>query len=477
MIPPANENFEDGDGMCSNMYMRATSHPTPCVHCRLPKLHGDFEDNEAPTTIDLIRSFDLEPETYTPGVRVARVDVSGSDVSGSNISDSDADLAIPLEPVPPPRLPRPLQVLSPGTVVGKNYKIDRRIEGGTMGEVYAAQHMGLGKRVALKVIGSSISESDIAIRRFTMEAQALARIQHPSIVAVEHIDELPDGRPYFVMEYLQGESLHARLLRGNIPLPQALDILDQMAQALEVAHEKGVIHRDLKPANTFLVTGKELTVKLIDFGLAKLLSDKAGDSDIDQSAERSESGVAVGTPLYMSPEQARGPHVDHRTDIYALGCIAYELVLGVRPLPHAQTTLALYTAHLHGTPLQPRSIWPKIPPALDRILFAMLAKDPDHRPTLTEIRSVLAGLHISTAPRHGTTLRVRTPKRTLRGVMIAATAIGALATGAALGFIIASKPQRASATTRELKRNNMSPAPLETHGRPITEERSWSHGH
>lgn len=245
--------------------------------------------------------------------------------------------------------------LPPGSVVEDTYEIDARLGAGAMGEVYAAHHMKLGKRVAIKVIGQRLSDDDAAIERFAMEARTLAQIQHPAIVAVEHVGELSDGRAYFVMEFLRGESLFERLQRGRVALPEALRILDQMARGLDAAHGEGVTHRDLKPENTFLVhlPGEPPAIKLLDFGLAKLAAGHAAAAD--RRAERTQSGAAIGTPMYMSPEQMRGPDVDHRTDIYALGCVAYEMVLGQPPFPQAHTAPELYAAHLHEAPPLPMS--------------------------------------------------------------------------------------------------------------------------
>ena len=331
--------------------------------------------------------------------------------------------------------------LPPGSVVGDTYEIDARLGAGAMGEVYAARHVVLGKRVAIKVIGQRLSEDEAAIERFAMEARTLAQIQHPAIVAVEHVGELADGRAYFVMEFLRGESLFERIQRGRVPLPEALRILDQMARGLDAAHGEGVTHRDLKPENTFLVhlPGEPPAIKLLDFGLAKLAAEHA---DVDRRAERTQSGVAIGTPMYMSPEQMRGPDVDHRTDIYALGCVAYELVLGVPPFPHARTVPELYAAHLHEAPPLPRSIWPEIPPPLDLALFAMLAKDPAYRPTLAQVRAVIADAREAAPSQRAATEFVRPiAVKPRRGAFaIAAVVLIALVGGITIGTRVRTQP-------------------------------------
>ena len=331
--------------------------------------------------------------------------------------------------------------LPPGSVVGEIYEVDAKLGAGAMGEVYAARHMKLGKRVAIKVIGPRLSEDAAAIERFAQEARTLAQIQHPAIVAVDHVGELADGRAFFVMEFLRGESLFERLARGRVPLPEALRILDQMARGLEAAHAHGVTHRDLKPENTFLVhlPGEAPIVKLLDFGLIKLAA------DVDRRAERTQSGVALGTPMYMSPEQMRGPDVDHRTDIYALGAVAYELLLGSPPFPHARTVPELYAAHLHESPPLPRAIWPEIPPQLDLALFAMLAKDPAHRPTLAQFRAVIADVRTSTPSQRAATEFVspRATKPQRRRFAIAAVVIVALVGGITIGTTVGKRPSEA----------------------------------
>ena len=318
----------------------------------------------------------------------------------------------------------PFVELPAGSIVGDTYEIDAKLGAGAMGEVYAARHMRLGKRVAIKVIKHRLSKDSAAIERFAMEARTLAQIQHPSIVAVEHVGELADGRAYFVMEFLRGESLLDRLQRGRLPQPEALRVLDQMARGLDAAHGQGVTHRDLKPENTFLVhlPGEPPAIKLLDFGLAKL---EAGR--VDLRAECTQSGVAIGTPMYMSPEQARGPDVDYRTDIYALGCVAFELILGTPPFPHARTAPEFYAAHLHEKPPLPRAIWPEIPPPLDLCLFAMLAKDPAHRPTLEQVRAVIASLRPNDPARRATVLVRPLVPRSRRSLVLGAIAVAIVA--------------------------------------------------
>jgi serine/threonine-protein kinase len=354
--------------------------------------------------------------------------------------------------------------LPPGSVVDDTYEIASRLGAGAMGEVYAARHMKLGKRVAIKVIGRHLSGDDASIERFAREARALAQVQHPAIVAVEHVGELADGRAFFVMEYLRGETLFDRLARGRVPLAEALRVIDQTARGLEAAHASGVTHRDLKPENVFLVhlPGEPLIVKLVDFGLAKLAAAVAA---VDFRAEPTQSGATIGTPMYMSPEQAHGPDVDHRTDIYALGCIAYELVLGQPPFPHARTAPEFWAAHLHTTPPHPRSIWPEVPPQLDLVLFAMLAKDPALRPTLAQVRAVVATVAAMLPERAGdraSTMRVRESRNRFGRNWTAAVAAVLLAGGIAVGTRLTSGPtettRRPEKPTSEVEQVDPPPA-------------------
>ena len=274
--------------------------------------------------------------------------------------------------------------LGPGTKAG-DYEIEAKIGEGAMGTVYRAIHPTIGKRVAIKVMSPKLFDQPDAVTRFIAEARAVAAIRHPGIVDIFGFGRLPDGRTFLVMEWLEGQNLAARLLNGKPPLEEALEIMRQMARALDAAHAKNIIHRDLKPENVFLLQlEEELVVKVLDFGLAKSKDDEAG---VGVTRE----GEMLGTPIYMSPEQCRGKGVDHRTDIYALGCIGYLLFTGRVPFEH-DNSAELISAHLTSEPPRPSSIAPSVPPRVDELLARMLAKDPEARPTLTEIRKLMGVL-------------------------------------------------------------------------------------
>jgi len=212
-----------------------------------------------------------------------------------------------------------------GLVVAGKYKLLHILGEGGMGAVWAATHLGLNQTVALKVISKSVADSAEVRSRFDHEAKAAAKLKSRYVVQVFDNGELPDGTPYMAMDLLEGESLGTRISRGPLPLHEAVTYLDQVARALDRAHELGIIHRDIKPENVFLARSHDdesgVTVKVLDFGIARFSPSEGGS--------QTRTGVMMGTPLYMSPEQARGlKSLDHRSDLYSAAIMAYTMVTG-----------------------------------------------------------------------------------------------------------------------------------------------------
>jgi len=292
--------------------------------------------------------------------------------------------------------------LGPGTDIG-GYIIDGEIGKGGMGFVYSATHPVIGKRAAVKVLKPEVSKSPIVVERFIQEARAVNEIGHANIIDIFAFGKLPDGRAYHIMDLLVGESLRKRLRRGALHPSEAASVLDEMASALTAAHEKGFVHRDLKPDNVFLVErpGRWPEVKLLDFGLAKLMPDAGKKAPF-----QTKTGVMLGTPEYMSPEQARGIGVDYRTDIYALGVVAFEILAGVRPFPSLGDSFATLQAHAVETPPSLADLVPALPVELVQLVAAMLAKEPGARPSLAAIRAVIKRL------------RATLPSRTAAGMEV-----------------------------------------------------------
>ena len=219
-------------------------------------------------------------------------------------------------------------MLASGTRVGP-YEVISWLGAGGMGEVYRARDTKLHREVALKTLPPDLAGQPERLARLKQEARILASLNHPGIATLHGLEESDGGVPVLVMELVEGESLAERLRRGALPWREAVMVAHQMALALQAAHEKGVLHRDLKPANIRLTP--EGRVKLLDFGLAKAVRKAAVDSRLDtDTSPHSDAGAVLGTAPYMSPEQARGQEADRRGDIWAFGCVLFEMLAGKR---------------------------------------------------------------------------------------------------------------------------------------------------
>jgi eukaryotic-like serine/threonine-protein kinase len=262
----------------------------------------------------------------------------------------------------PPVAPGEVGTLGP-------YRILKQLGAGGMGAVYAALDTRLERRLALKVMLPSFAANRAAKERFLREAKAAARIKHDNVVTVYEADER-DGVPYIAMEFLEGYPLDQFLKKkGNPTIPQTLRIVRETAEGLAAAHARGLVHRDIKPANLWL-EAPQGRVKVLDFGLAR---------PVDAEAELTKSGVVVGTPAYMSPEQARGEHVDHHTDLFSLGVVLYRLCGGRLPF-QGSTTMAVLMALGTQEPAPVRELNPEVPESLAALTHQLLAKDAAARP-------------------------------------------------------------------------------------------------
>ena len=244
-----------------------------------------------------------------------------------------------------------------------------------MGEVYRARDPALKREVAVKILPSFVSRDPDRLQRFEQEAQAAAALNHPNILAVHQFGVF-DGAPYLVSELLVGESLRHALQRGPLPPRKAIDYAVQIAHGLAAAHDKGIVHRDLKPENLFVT--KDGRIKILDFGLAKLIHAQPDSDGKRPRSRRTDPGMVMGTAGYMSPEQVRGQAVDHRTDIFAFGAVLYEMLTGKRAFQRS-TSAETMTAILNDEPPAISQTGANIPPALQRVVHRCLEKNPEQR--------------------------------------------------------------------------------------------------
>ncbi|MFJ8861053.1 protein kinase [Streptomyces sp. NPDC102451] len=259
-----------------------------------------------------------------------------------------------------------------GGVVGDGrYRMTHRLGRGGMAEVYAAEDVRLGRTVAVKLLRSDLAEDPVSKARFTREAQSVAGLNHHAIVAVYDSGEDVVGGstvPYIVMELVEGNTIRDLLLEAEAPPPeQALIIVSGVLEALAYSHQHGIVHRDIKPANVIITHSG--AVKVMDFGIARALH--------GAQSTMTQTGMVMGTPQYLSPEQALGKAVDHRSDLYATGCLLYEL-LALRPPFTGETPLSVVYQHVQDIPVPPSQVG-AVPPELDGLVMRSLAKDPDDR--------------------------------------------------------------------------------------------------
>jgi serine/threonine protein kinase len=278
----------------------------------------------------------------------------------------------------------------------EGYVIDGVLGKGGMGIVYSATHKMIGKRAAIKVLRMEVSQNPMHLQRFIQEARAVNAIGHPNIIDIFDFGQLPDGRAFHLMDLMSGESLRQRLRRGPLHPSEAANVVEAVASALMAAHDKGFIHRDLKPDNVYLipVDGEWPDVKLLDFGLAKLMPEAGTAAFITKT------GVMLGTPEYMSPEQARGESIDYRTDVYALGVCMYEILAGERPFPTTGDAFSTLQYHAEEMPPSIGAAVPDLLPEMIQLVDSMLKKDPYARPSLAAVRTVIKRLRTTKLPTH-----------------------------------------------------------------------------
>lgn len=276
-----------------------------------------------------------------------------------------------------------------GTILNDRYRIQHKIGAGGMGAVYLAEHIVIERKVAIKILSQDFATKADLVQRFIQEARAAARIGHENIVEVYDFGETASGSVFFAMEYLDGRDLASLIQqKGGMQAQQIKPIVSQICKALWAAHCKQIVHRDLKPENIYLINkdGQQDFVKILDFGIAKM-------NNVDDGAGRlTRAGMIFGTPEYMSPEQARGEVPDHRVDIYALGCIIYEMLTGRVPF-QAESFMGTLTKHMFEQPELPsrRSRFP-VPPDLEAICLKAMEKDRDRRfQTMQEMGQAIEG--------------------------------------------------------------------------------------
>ena len=351
--------------------------------------------------------------------------------------------------------------LEPGRSLA-HYRLAERIGEGGMGEVWRATDTTLAREVALKFLPTTLAADPERLARFEREAKVLASLNHPGIAGIYGLHE-HQGIRFLAMELVPGEDLAQRLERGRIPATEAIDVARQIAEALEVAHDQGIVHRDLKPANVKLTPDGK--VKVLDFGLAKALDPIAsgGSSGMDSrmsptiTSLGTVAGVILGTAAYMSPEQAKGKAVDRRTDIWAFGCLLYEMLAGKRPFDGEGISEVL--AAVIMAPIAFDALPPSIPSRLQQLVRRCLERDPRRRlRDIGEARLALEEIQAGTTEDTGAAPASASTKRSPAWIAMAATAVvAALAT---LGVHRALAPSAVPAPRSPVRDPGQRPVPL-----------------
>ena len=260
-----------------------------------------------------------------------------------------------------------------GKTVGQ-YRIMSKLGAGGMGEVFLAQDTRLERKAAIKFLPADMAADPGRRTRFLTEARAASALNHAHVCTVYDVGETDDGRPFIAMEFVEGQPLDALVKQGPLQVSRVVEIAVQVADALDAAHARRIVHRDIKPANISL--NERGQVKVLDFGLAKRMPGTDGENT--QDFQQTQQGQVLGTPNYMSPEQALGKEVDHRTDIFSLGVVLYELTTGQRPFKGG-TIAEIINKIVHEQPLAIARLNYDVPPELERITLKCLQKSPDRR--------------------------------------------------------------------------------------------------